>query len=85
MTMEIKRTCNATAKSGERCRGWPNGSGFCPAHRPGHREISALGGHNRSKVVQLQRHLPDRLRPLLDTLAEAIEQVKTGQMKPSQG
>ena len=84
MTMEIKATCAALTKSGQRCRGWPDGSGFCPAHRPGAREIQVLGGKSRSRQYQLESRIPSRLRPVLDMLAKAIAEVHEGTLKPSQ-
>ena len=80
----LKPTCSATTLSGTRCRGWPDGSGFCPAHRPDAHEVRVLGGKSRSRQLQLERRLPSRLRPVLDMLARSIAEVHEGTLKPSQ-
>jgi hypothetical protein len=76
-----KLFCTAKRKDGGDC----HGTGLCPAHRPGFHEIAALGGRNKAKVVQLEKRLPGRLRPVLDLLAVSIEQVHTGTISPAQG
>ena len=86
MTMtNPKPYCAALRKDGSPCHGWPDSSGLCPAHREGFREIAAKGGRNKAKVVQLEKRLPARLRPVLDLLGESIKQVHRGEITPSQG
>lgn len=80
---EEKATCAATTKAGHRCRGWPDASGFCPAHRENAREIQVLGGKCRSRTYQLERRLPSRLRPVLDMLGRAIVETHEGTLNPS--
>lgn len=81
----LKPLCSATRNDGSPCHGYPDASGRCPAHRPGFREIAAKGGRNKAKRNQLERRLPDKLKPVLDILSTSIEDVKAGTMTPAQG
>lgn len=78
-----KRLCSAIKKDGTPCRGWPDASGLCPAHRPGAREIQVLGGKSRSRQYQLESRLPSRLRPVLDMLGKAIVETHEGNLAPA--
>jgi hypothetical protein len=81
---EPKPTCTALTKVGTRCRGWPDASGKCPAHRENAREIQVLGGQSRSRQHQLETRLPARMKPVLDLLGRAISETYGGTLKPSQ-
>lgn len=78
-----KPRCAAMTKAGQRCRGWPDASGFCPAHREGAREIQVLGGKCRSRQYQLERRLPSRLKPVLEMLGKAMVETHEGTLNPS--
>jgi hypothetical protein len=83
MTMQQKETCRANTKAGTRCRGWPDKSGFCPAHREGAHAIRVYAGQCRSKQHQLETRLPSRFRPVLDLLGNAISETHAGKLQPS--
>lgn len=85
MTTEltVKQTCAAMTKAGTRCRGWPDKSGYCPAHRPNAHEIRVYAGHCRSRQHRLETRLPTRFKPVLDLLANSITETHEGKLKPS--
>ena len=78
-----KRYCTAVRKDGSQCHGWPDNTGLCPAHRPGAHEIRVYAGKCRSKQHQLETRLNPRLRPVLDLLANAIEETHKGTLQPA--
>ena len=78
-----KPRCAAMTKAGQRCRGWPDASGFCPAHRENARDIQVLGGKCRSRQYQLERRLPSRLKPVLEMLGKAMVETHEGTLNPS--
>jgi hypothetical protein len=78
-----KRYCSALKKDGSECRGWPDSTGLCPAHRPNAHEIHVLGGKSKTKHHQLETRLNPRLRPVLDLLARAIVETHDGTLQPA--
>jgi hypothetical protein len=78
-----KQTCTALTKSGVRCRGWPDVSGKCPAHRPNAHEVRVYAGQCRSRQHQLETRLPSRFKPVLDLLANAITETHAGSLRPA--
>ena len=77
--------CGAKTKSGNSCRGWPDSSGFCPAHRPGHTDNARIGGRHSSLKYRAAKRLPDPLAELLTTLQQSISEVHSGQLSPGAG
>ncbi len=63
-------------------------SGFCAAHDPGNvtafREASARGGRGKATAKRVEKLVPATLRPTLDTLLRAVDEVKDGSLTPGQ-
>lgn len=76
--------CRATRKDGSQCRGQATASGYCFAHDPAASEGRARGGRNRSRAARSIKALPERLRPIADTLAGALDEVHRGELDPRQ-
>jgi len=76
--------CQATRKDGTPCRGTATASGYCFAHDPASAEHRAKGGRNRSNAARSLRMLPERLRPIADKLAAALDEVHQGTLDPRQ-
>jgi hypothetical protein len=80
------RHCSALKKDGSQCRAWASKqTGRCPVHSPNAREIQVLGGKSKTRQHMLERHLPSRMKPVLDMLAKSMEQVHRGEISPQQG
>ncbi len=77
--------CQATTKAGQPCQGYPDSTGNCPAHRPGHASECAKGGMNSSLKHRAVKHLPEPVGSLLETLERSINAVEGGQMTPAAG
>ncbi len=82
-------TCKATRRDGSRCMGPANGSnGNCWIHDPANQAKAAAarsaGGRARAKTVRAEKLMPAKLRPVLDTLLEALEKVEDGRLTPQQ-
>lgn len=80
----ISQQCLATRKDGTPCQGTATASGYCFAHDPASREARAKGGRNRSNAARSLRMLPERLRPIADKLAAALDEVHSGVLDPRQ-
>jgi hypothetical protein len=61
-------------------------SGFCVFHDPAHQDqlgsIRAAGGHAKSRTSRARRLLPIQLRPVLDALVAALDEVHAGTLAP---
>jgi len=77
--------CQAKTKAGQPCRGWPDSSGYCPAHRPGHAEDCKNGGKHSALRYRAAKRLPAELQELLTTLQQTISEVHSGQLSPGAG
>lgn len=76
--------CSATRKDGQPCRGWAIKDGLCVGHQPNSLEARRKGGFHSSKKHRLDAMLPLRLRPVLELLEKAIDEVHEGSLKPSE-
>lgn len=81
--------CQAITKGGTRCRGQARASGFCFSHDPALREArhtgAAMGGRNRSTEARVSRLVPSHLRPSVEKVLAAIDEVHNGTLEPRQG
>lgn len=77
--------CRATRSNGQPCRGKPLTDGLCFAHSQASQEWRKMGGHSRSNTARAQKALPLRLRPIADTLCDALAEVHAGKLTPAQG
>ncbi len=85
------RQCQGRTKAGQPCRAPASTvrpTGFCPAHDPGNvtafREASARGGRGKATARRVEKLLPATLRPTLNTLLRAVDEVKDGSLTPGQ-
>lgn len=76
--------CPALRKDGQPCRGTVGASGYCVGHDPASAAARAKGGRNTRRAVRAVRRLPERLRPVADMLASALEEVHSGALEPRQ-
>jgi len=80
--------CQATTKGGQPCRGTARPSGFCFSHDPtlqeARRDGAARGGQGQSTPARLARLIPSSLRPTLETLFTALDEVHSGELDPRQ-
>ncbi len=81
--------CAATRKDGTPCaaRALPGGR-FCFAHDParqeGLRASREKGGRGKASAARAGRLVPAVLRPVLDTLLAAVDEVKDGSLTTQQ-
>ena len=90
MHMETTR-CRGTRRDGSPCQAPPhtvNAAGWCWAHDPANagrrREAQARGGRNRAAAARAEKLVPVILRPVLDTLLDAVGEVRGGTLTPQQ-
>ncbi len=80
--------CQATTKDRQPCRGVARPSGFCFAHDPDLQQArhdgAARGGQGKSTTARLARLIPSSLRPTLETLFTALDEVHDGTLDPRQ-
>ncbi|MGZ3639419.1 MAG: hypothetical protein ACXVCX_16445, partial [Ktedonobacterales bacterium] len=75
----------ATRKDGQPCvRPTLPGSDTCVYHDPRNSEWRAMGGKATRRSARVARLLPDRLRPVVDTLLRLLGEVHDGDITPSQ-
>jgi len=84
MTTERQR-CKATRTDGQPCRAWAIRDGLCVGHSPESEEARRKGGFNSSKKARAEKLLPLRLRPLLEELEKALQEVHEGKLDYRQG
>ncbi len=81
-------TCRATRADGQPCSARALESGYCFAHDDGLREkrhaARMQGGRNKATTARVQRLMPSTLRPVLDHLYTALEEVHEGALDPRQ-
>lgn len=81
--------CAATRKDGEACtaRALP-GSAYCFAHDPARQGALQAsrerGGKSRAAAARAEKLVPAVLRPVLDTLLGAVDEVKAGTITTQQ-
>ena len=85
------RQCQGRTKAGPPCRAPASTvrpSGFCPAHDPGNvtafRDQAARGGRGKATARRVDKLVPATLRPTLDTLLGAVDEVRDGTLTPGQ-
>jgi hypothetical protein len=63
-------------------------SGYCHMHDPeraaGLRAIRVAGGHARSRARRAVKRLPTDLKPVLESLLAAVQEVHAGKLEPPQ-
>lgn len=74
--------CPALRKDGQPCRATPGASGYCVGHDPASAAARAKGGRSTGRAARALRLLPERLRPVADMLARALEEVHSGALEP---
>jgi len=81
-----KKLCKATKVNGKPCQARAIKKGFCFAHSPEladkAREARILGGKNKAKLKRLEKMMPTRLSPILETLEDTITEVRGGSLAP---
>jgi len=82
-------SCQATRADGTPCAGRARTSGYCFAHDVELEAVraqgAARGGHNKSKVVRVQRALDGELSRISEQLLRALSEVHGGDITPAQG
>jgi hypothetical protein len=77
--------CPATRKDGQPCQAPAGSDGWCIGHRPGAKDARSRGGKGKSRAARAGKLLPARLRPIVDRLEKALDDVETGKITPAQG
>lgn len=83
------RRCTATRKDGAPCRVPSAGAdGYCWAHSPAtttaRQAARAKGGQHKATAARAGKLVPAVLRPVLDTLLDALAAVQAGTLTPHQ-
>ncbi len=85
------QACLGTRRDGTPCQAPSNtigSSGYCWAHDPAsaiaRREARVRGGRNKATAVRAEKLVPVVLRPVLDTLLAAVDDVKGGALTAQQ-
>lgn len=81
--------CKGARRDGSPCRGLALGaSGLCWAHDPANQErvraARSAGGHAKSRAARIERLMPNVLRPVLERLLTALEEVHEGRLTARQ-
>lgn len=77
--------CERETKAGNRCRGRAlPGCDYCAMHSPQSVEGRKLGGERHSTIERAAKRLPPDMRQLVDMLAQGVEDVRDGALKPAQ-
>ena len=81
-----KPRCQATRRDGTTCRAPANGdTGLCIGHGPASStKTRQQGGYARSNVARMAKVLPSRMRPVLEKLERAVQEVHDGALTPQQ-
>jgi len=79
--------CRAVKRDGQPCRSIVVLlSGFCPRHDPARRDeahaASVAGGRGRSRIARVEKLVPSVLRPVMNTLLDALGEVHRGELDP---
>ena len=84
-------SCRGTRRDGTPCQAPPStigSSGYCWAHDPtnavARRQAQAKGGRNKSTSARAEKLVPAVLRPVLDTLLAAVDDVRGGALTTQQ-
>jgi hypothetical protein len=80
-------TCRSPRADGSPCRSpVVLASGYCHLHDPDRTESSraarSRGGKGKARLARAERLVPERLRPLLDSLLAAVEETRLGTLDP---
>ncbi len=78
------RRCMGTSKTGARCTGPATSTGYCIAHDPRRHEWNIIGGQHSRKGERLAKLLPSSMRPIIDLLNKAAQEVYDGRLDPRQ-
>ena len=80
--------CQAQRRDGQPCGGVAGPSGYCFAHDPElaarRKEGNRQGGQNKDTTRRLTKLVPSRLKPVLETLFTALDEVHAGDLEPRQ-
>ncbi len=86
--METDSLCRATRRDGQPCTMKAGEDGYCFSHSPAvverRRAGNAQGGWNKATSRRLERLIPSSLRPTLETLFTALDEVHEGTLDPRQ-
>ena len=74
--------CPATRKDGRPCTASSGPSGYCIGHSPNAIEARRQGGRGRSRVARAGKLLPERLKPVAESLETALKEVHDGRIDP---
>ncbi len=81
-------TCKASRADGQPCQGKAGETGYCFAHDPALRAkrkaAYATGGRNKATTARVIKLLPSTLKPVLEQLFLALEEVHAGELDPRQ-
>ena len=77
-----RRVCGGVKKDGTPCQARALVEGRCIGHAPGAQEARRTGGHSTSKAARASRLLPVRLRPIVQLLEGALQEVHEGKLAP---
>jgi hypothetical protein len=80
-----RQRCRAIRKDGQPCNAFAVVNGYCIGHSPAAAEARSKGGRNSSNAARLAKMIPARLRPTLDLLETAIQEVHKGTLQPQRG
>ncbi len=90
MVVEARR-CVAVRKDGSPCRALAlptSPDDHCWAHDAANqakvRQVRKAGGHGRASRARAEKLMPAKLRPVLDTLLDALGKVEDGSLTPQQ-
>ena len=79
-----RELCPALRKDGSPCQAPATASGFCIGHSPRSAEWRVQGGQHSRRGTKSLRLLPVRLRPLVDLLMQAVDEVYAGTLDTKQ-
>jgi hypothetical protein len=86
--MDTDSLCRATRRDGQPCTMKAGEDDYCFAHSPAvaerRRAGNAQGGRNKATPRRLERLIPSSLRPTLETLFTALDEVHDGTLDPRQ-
>ena len=81
--------CSALRRDGLPCRAMASSDGLCFAHSPALKgkaeEARRRGGKGKARAARLGRLVPRRLQGIYDLLEEALGEVHSGALTPTQG
>jgi hypothetical protein len=81
--------CKAATKAGTPCPNRARTTGFCFTHDPelqdAKKESSRRGGLNKRTTIRASKYVPETLRPVLEQIKQAMDEVHSGQIPAQRG